>query len=61
MSKICLIDGSGFIFRAFHALPPLNTKDGTPVNAVYGFAKSIMDHLLYTLKASSETKNIWPS
>lgn len=42
MSKICLIDGSGFIFRAFHALPPLNTKDGTPVNAVYGFAKSIM-------------------
>ena len=42
MSKICLIDGSGFIFRAFHALPPLNTKNGTPVNAVYGFAKSIM-------------------
>ncbi len=42
MSKICLIDGSGFIFRAFHALPPLHTKDGTPVNAVYGFAKSIM-------------------
>ncbi|MDR0484164.1 MAG: DNA polymerase I [Alphaproteobacteria bacterium] len=42
MSKICLIDGSGFIFRAFHALPPLTTKDGTPVNAVYGFAKSIM-------------------
>lgn len=42
MPKICLIDGSGFIFRAFHALPPLNTKNGTPVNAVYGFAKSIM-------------------
>ncbi len=42
MSKICLIDGSGFIFRAFHALPPLHTKDGLPVNAVYGFAKSIM-------------------
>jgi len=42
MAKICLIDGSGFIFRAFHALPPLHTPDGTPVNAVYGFAKSIM-------------------
>jgi DNA polymerase-1 len=42
MKKLCLIDGSGFIFRAFHALPPLTTKDGTPVNAVYGFTKAIM-------------------
>jgi DNA polymerase I len=32
-----LIDGSGFIFRAFHALPPMNRPDGTPVNAVFGF------------------------
>lgn len=32
-----LIDGSGFIFRAFHALPPMTRSDGTPVNAVYGF------------------------
>ncbi len=35
--KICLIDGSGYIFRAFYALPPLTAPDGTPVNAVYGF------------------------
>ena len=35
--KICLIDGSGYIFRAFYGLPPLNAPDGTPVNAVYGF------------------------
>ncbi len=33
-----LIDGSGYIFRAFHALPPMTGPDGTPVNAVYGFA-----------------------
>lgn len=32
-----LIDGSGFIFRAYHSLPPLTRPDGTPVGAVYGF------------------------
>ncbi|NSZ15380.1 DNA polymerase I [Agrobacterium vitis] len=33
-----LVDGSGFIFRAFHALPPLTRKsDGLPVGAVSGF------------------------
>lgn len=37
MSKLILIDGSGFIFRAYHALPPLQRHDGTPVGAVYGF------------------------
>ena len=35
--KLTLIDGSGFIFRAFHALPPMTRPDGTPVNAVYGY------------------------
>ena len=37
-----LIDGSGFIFRAFHALPPMVREDGTPVNAVYGFINMLM-------------------
>ena len=37
-----LIDGSGFIFRSFHALPPLTRKDGTPINAVFGFMKLLM-------------------
>jgi DNA polymerase-1 len=33
-----LIDGSGYIFRAYHALPPLTRKsDGLPVQAVHGF------------------------
>ena len=36
-----LIDGSGFIFRAFHALPPLNRADGTPVGAVMGFSNML--------------------
>jgi len=37
-SHIYLIDGSGYIFRAFHALPPLTRpSDGLPVGAVHGF------------------------
>jgi len=31
-----LVDGSGYIFRAYHRLPPLNDPGGTMVNAVYG-------------------------
>ena len=37
-----LVDGSGFIFRAFHALPPMTRDDGTPVNAVFGYTKMLM-------------------
>ena len=37
-----LIDGSGFIFRAFHALPPLTRPDGTPIGAVYGFTNMLL-------------------
>lgn len=37
-----LIDGHGFIFRAFHALPPLTRPDGTPVGAVMGFCNIIL-------------------
>ena len=45
---LILIDGSGFIFRAFHALPMMTRPDGTPVNAVFGFtnmlSRLIKDH-----------------
>lgn len=37
-----LIDGSGFIFRAYHALPPLTAPDGTPVGAVLGFSNMLV-------------------
>jgi len=40
--RLYLIDGSGYIFRAFHALPPMTRPDGTPVNAVYGFCNMLM-------------------
>ena len=39
---VFLIDGSGFIFRAYHGLPPMTRPDGTPVNAVYGFTTMLM-------------------
>ncbi|MGA7810789.1 DNA polymerase I [Bradyrhizobium sp.] len=39
---VFLVDGSSYIFRAYHALPPLNRKsDGLPVNAVLGFCNML--------------------
>ncbi|MBM3541311.1 MAG: DNA polymerase I, partial [Alphaproteobacteria bacterium] len=42
MRHVYLVDGSGYIFRAFHALPPMTRPDGTPVNAVYGFTSMLL-------------------
>jgi DNA polymerase-1 len=42
---VYLIDGSGYIFRAFHAMPPLNRADGTPVNAVLGFCNMLLKNI----------------
>lgn len=39
---IYLVDGSGYIFRAFHALPPLTRPDGVPVGAVLGFTNMLI-------------------
>ncbi len=45
METLCLVDGSGYIFRAFYALPPMTRPDGTPVGAVYGFTAMMMNLL----------------
>ncbi len=37
-----LVDGSGYIFRAYHKLPPLTDPEGTPVGAVYGFTTMLL-------------------
>lgn len=52
-SHVYLIDGSGYIFRAFHALPPLTRpSDGLPVGAVHGFC-AMLWKLLAETKASA--------
>jgi len=37
-----LVDGSGYIFRAYFALPPITTKSGVPTGAVYGFTNMLL-------------------
>jgi len=39
--RLYLIDASGYVYRAFHALPPLSTSRGVPTNAVLGFARMV--------------------
>jgi DNA polymerase-1 len=52
--RLYLVDGSGFIFRAFHALPPLTRKsDGVPVGAVAGFCNMLWK-LLVDMKAQAD-------
>jgi DNA polymerase I len=55
-SHVYLIDGSGYIFRAFHALPPLTRpSDGLPVGAVHGFCGMLWKLLQDARKASGPT------
>lgn len=45
-SHVVLVDGSAYIFRAFHALPPLTRKsDGLPIGAVAGFCNMLFKML----------------
>lgn len=61
--RLLLVDGSGYIFRAFFALPPMTRADGTPVNAVYGFCNMLWrlmqdrpdDDILVVFDASGES------
>src|SRR3954470_20358537 len=40
--SLWLVDGSHAIFRAYHALPHLSTRQGVPTNAVYGFTTMLL-------------------
>ena len=44
--KYILVDGSGYIFRAFYALPPISRSDNLPVGAVYGFCNMLLKLLI---------------
>ncbi len=66
-----LVDGSAYIFRAFHGLPMMNRKsDGVPINAVYGFTGMLLkliadiqaDHIVVVFDAKQENfrNDIYP-
>jgi DNA polymerase-1 len=40
--RLFLIDGSGYSFRAFFAIPPLSNASGLPTNAILGFANMLL-------------------
>ena len=40
--KLLLLDAHALIHRSFHAIPALNAPDGRPVNAVFGFASTVL-------------------
>src|SRR3546814_2151775 len=66
-NHLYLVDGSSYIFRAYHRLPPLTNTRGEPVGAVYGFTTMLWKlveelnrdesptHLAVILDASSKT------
>ncbi len=54
ITRLYLVDGSGYIFRAYHALPPLTRKsDGLPIGAVAGFCNMLWK-LLVDMKAAPD-------
>src|SRR6185437_15540224 len=50
MPKLILIDGSSYLYRAFHALPPLSNSLGEPTGALYG----VVSMLRATLQAQAD-------
>ncbi len=51
--SLLLVDGSSYLYRAFHALPPLNNSQGEPTGAVYGVL-----NMLRKLSADTQPKYI---
>ena len=45
MAKLVLIDGSSYLYRAFHALPPLSNAAGEPTGALFGVVNMLRGHL----------------
>ena len=42
-SKLVIFDGNAIMYRAFHALPPLTSKDGVQINALYGLVSMLIN------------------
>lgn len=41
-ARLLIVDASGYVYRAFFALPPMTRPDGTPIQAVYGFCNMLL-------------------
>ena len=60
---VFLVDGSGFIFRAYHVMPPLTRSDGTPTGAVLGYCNMLVklldgtdaDHIAVVFDSARQT------
>ena len=62
MPRLVLIDGSSYLFRAFHALPPLTNADGEPTGALFGVVNMLRatikeqpDYAAFVVDASGPT------
>jgi DNA polymerase-1 len=44
-ADLVLVDGSSYVYRAFHALPPLTNSRGEPTGAVYGVVNMLLKFL----------------
>ena len=62
MSRLVLIDGSSYLYRAFHALPPLTAPDGSPTGALFGIVNMLRatmkenpDYVAFVMDASGPT------
>ena len=61
--RLILVDGYGFVFRAYHSMPPLTNPEGVPVGAVFGFSNMLSklleshqaDYIAVILDAGSKT------
>lgn len=61
--KLYLVDGYGFLFRAYHVMPPFSNPEGTPVGGVYGFTNMLIrllrehkpDYMAVVFDAGSKT------
>ncbi len=60
--ELIIIDGFNLIFRVFYAVPPFHTRDGKPVNALFGYTKALMqimkmdaEYVIMTFDSGGET------
>ena len=57
-NKVFLIDGSSYLYRAFHAMPPLTTSKGLPTGAIKGVVNMLRTPLHNTHRARINTQSI---